>query len=206
MPWILGTITLCLSATLAFGEETLPGQVDFGTFSPPKGDGQFVEVNVPTELIVLARHFVEKEEPDVAQVLDGLKLVHVNVIGLDKDNRAEMTERAKKVRAQLAERGWQRIVTAQEKGKDVSVYLKMGDQSVIQGIVAVVIDGDQHAVFANVVGDIKPEQLTMLGDKFDIDPLKNLGIKDKMKDKDKDEAKDDDSDKAKEKDKAKSDQ
>jgi hypothetical protein len=27
----------------------------------------------------------------------------------------------------------------------------------------------------NIVGDIKPEQLALLGDKFHIDPLKKLG-------------------------------
>jgi hypothetical protein len=42
-------------------------------------------------------------------------------------------------------------------------------------LVAVVLDGKEHAVFANVVGDIRPEQLAMLGDKFHIDPLKRLG-------------------------------
>jgi hypothetical protein len=30
-------------------------------------------------------------------------------------------------------------------------------------------------VFVNVVGDIKPEQLAMLGEKFHIDPLKEIG-------------------------------
>jgi hypothetical protein len=175
----------------ALAEELMPGQVDFGAFSPPKGDGQFVEVNVPTSVITLATQFVGKDDPDVAKVLDGLKLVHVDVIGMDEDNRAEMHKRAQKIRAELAGKGWDRVVTAQEKGKDVSVYLKMGDKGAIQGVVAVVLDGDEHAVFANVVGDIKPEQLAMLGDEFHIDPLKHLGLNEKSKDKDKDKEKSD---------------
>jgi len=177
LPWIVGTITLCASATLVLGSELLPGQVDFGTFSPPKGDGQFIEVNVPTDLIALASHFVEKDEPDVAKVLDGLKLVHVNVIGLDDENRAELQKRAKKVRTDLTGSGWEQIVMVQQKDQDVSVFLKTTDKGAIQGLVAVVLDGNEHAVFANVVGEIRPEQLAMLGDKFDIDPLKKLHIK-----------------------------
>ena len=55
MPWMIGTVTLCAAATLALGAgEMLPGQVDFGAFSAPKGEGEFVEVNVPTGLIALA--------------------------------------------------------------------------------------------------------------------------------------------------------
>jgi hypothetical protein len=188
LPWIVATLTLCASATLVLGDELLPGQVDFGAFSPPKGDGQFVEVNVPADLIKLASHFVEKDEPDVAKVLDGLKLVHVNVIGLDDQNRADLEKRAKKIRTDLTGGGWKQIVTVQQKGQDVSIFLKTSGQGAIQGLVAVVLDGNEHAVFANIVGEIKPEQLAMIGDKFGIDPLKKLHLHaeksdDKSKDK-----------------------
>lgn len=176
LSWIIGTATLCATATLVLGaEEMLPGQVDFGAFSPPKGDGQYVEVNVPNSVITLASRLVEKEEPEVAKLLNGLKLVRVNVIGLNENNRVELQSRAQKVRADLDGKGWERIVTAQEKGQDVSVYLKIVDNAV-QGLVAVVLDGKEHAVFANVVGDIKPEQLAMLADQFHIDPLKDIGL------------------------------
>ncbi|MGO8696649.1 MAG: DUF4252 domain-containing protein [Limisphaerales bacterium] len=189
MPWMIGTATLWAVTTLVLGaEEMLPGQVDFGSFSPPKGGGQFVEVNVPNNVIILASRLVEKEQPDVAKLLNGLKQVTVNVIGLDDENRAELQKRAQSIRTDLAGKGWERIVTVQEKDQDVSVYLKMAD-SAIQGLVAVVLDGKQDAVFANVVGDIKPEQLAMLGEKFHIDPLKKIGLSaQKSEDKPKDKA------------------
>ena len=176
MPWMIGTVTLCAAATLALGaEETLPGQVDFGTFSAPKGEGEFVEVNVPTGLITLAARLVEREQPDVAKLLSSIKLVRVNVIGMDAENRDGLQKRAQKVREDLGGKGWDRIVTALEKDQDVSIYLKMTDKGAVQGLAAVVIQGKEHAVFANVVGDIKPEQLAMLGDKLHIDPLKQIG-------------------------------
>jgi hypothetical protein len=176
MPWMITTASLCASLTFAFAaDESLPGKVDFGTFSPPGGDGEFVEVNVPTGLISLAARLVEKDQPEIAKVLNGLKMVHVNVIGLNAENRDELQQRAQKVRKDLAGKGWERIVTAQQKDQDISVYLKMGDKGSVQGLAAVVLDGKEHAVFANVVGDIKPEQLAMLGEKFHIEPLKQLG-------------------------------
>jgi Domain of unknown function (DUF4252) len=177
MPCIVGTAILCAVATLpALADELLPGQVDFGSFSPPKGGGQFVEVNVPTGLINLAAQFVAKDQPDVAKLLNGLKLVKVNVIGLDDENRPELVKRAQSIRQQLSGNGWERVVTVQQKDQDISVYLKMDDKGAVQGLTAVVINGKDQAVFANVVGDIKPEQLAMLGDKFNIKPLKDLGI------------------------------
>ena len=152
----------------------LPGQVDFCTFSPPKSGGEFVEVNISPSLIWLASRLVEKDEPEVAQLLTGLKLLRVNVIGLSDDNRTEMQTRAQKVREDLSGKGWDRVVTAQQKNQDVSLYLKMNGESV-QGVAAVVFDNKEHAVFINVVGDIKPDQIAMLGEKLHIDPLKQLG-------------------------------
>ena len=177
MPCIVGTAILCAVATVpAFADEPLPGQVDFGSFSAPKAGGEFVEVNVPTALIHLASQIVAKDDADVSKLLNGLKLVKVTVIGLDDENRPELQARAQKVRKDLSGNGWERVVSVQEKDQDVSVYLKMDDKGSVQGLTAVVIDGKDEAVFANVVGEIKPEQLAMLGDKFNIKPLKHLGI------------------------------
>ena len=172
----IGSAILCVATSMDLrAAELLPGQVDFGAFAPPKGGGEFVEVNVPASLISLAARLVEKDEPEVAQLLAGLKLVRVHVIGLDEENRAELQKRAQRVRKELAGNGWERIVVAQQKDQDVSVYLKMAEKGAVQGLIAVVMDGKEHAVFVNIVGDIKPEQLALLGDKFHIDPLKKIG-------------------------------
>lgn len=155
-------------------DPVLPGQVDFGAFSPPGGAAEFVEVNLPTSLISLAARFVEKEEPDVAKLINGIKAVRVNVVGLTDENRSQMTDRVKSVRTELTSKGWEKLATVMKEGQDVGVYLKMDGQSVIQGLAVVVIDGNKHAVFVNIVGDIKPEQLTTLGERLHIEPLKNL--------------------------------
>jgi len=176
MPFAIGTASLCTALIAgARAAELPPGQVDFGAFSPPKGGGEFVEVNIPSSLISLGARLVEKDEPDVAQLLNGLKLVRVNVIGLDEDNRADMQKRAEKVRKELAGKHWERIVTARQKEQDISVYMKMTEKGAVQGLAAVVLDGEQHAVFVNIVGEIKPEQVAMLGDKLHLDPLKKIG-------------------------------
>jgi len=171
----IGAATLLAMNTALFAADLLPGQVDFGSFSPPAGGGEFIEVNLPTSLISLGARLVEKDEPDVAQLLKGIKLVRVNVLALDDDNRSDIQKRAQKVRKELTGKGWERIVVAQQKDQDVAVYIKMTDSGAVQGLTAVVMDGKEHAVFVNVVGDIKPEQLAMLGEKLHIDPLKHIG-------------------------------
>lgn len=178
MSCLLGTAILPLAmAVKAFGEASPPGQVDFGAFTPPASGGEFVEVNVTSSLISLATKFLEKDEPDVAKVLKGLQLVRVNVIGMSDENRSEIETRVQGIRKELESKGWERIVKVQEKAQDVGIYLKTHDKDTVQGLVVVVIDGNKEAVLVNVVGDIKPEQLSMLGEKLHIDPLKKIGEK-----------------------------
>jgi hypothetical protein len=170
---------LPLAASLCLGAESLPpGQVDFGAFTPPE-KGEFVEVNVPGSLISLASKFVQKEEPDVARLLNGIKLVRVNVIGLNDKNQPELQKRVESIRDSLTGKGWERIVTAQNQPQNVSVFLKMDADSAIQGLAVVVFEADKQAVFVNIVGDIKPEYLTTLGERLHIEPLKHLNIPEK---------------------------
>ena len=173
---------LAMGASLVFGltsaglcADLLPGQVDLGNFSPSGGGSDFVEVNLSGSLISLAARIVEKEEPDVARLLNTVQLVRVNVIGLNEDNRGDLKERIEKIRKELDKGKWERIVIAQKEDQDVGVYLKTRDKDTVQGVFVMVTEAQQQAVFVNVVGDIKPEQLALLGEKLHIDPLKKIG-------------------------------
>jgi hypothetical protein len=157
-------------------EPAADGVVDFGKISPPTSGGQFVEVNIRENLIAMAARLTESQEPEVAQLLRGLKAVRVNVVGLDDGNREEVLKRIEAIRGQLAGAGWERVVTAQQKDQDVSVFIKLKGSEAIEGVAVTVMEGNREAVLVNVVGNIKPEQLTMLGERFDIEPLKEIGI------------------------------
>jgi Domain of unknown function (DUF4252) len=150
------------------------GRVDFGPFTPP-GNGEFVEVNLSTELIAMAARLTSKEEPEVTDLLKGVEAVRVNVIGLDDRNRAETQARVRTIRGQLEAKGWERIVTAKDKDQDVVIYLKTRGQEAVSGLAVTVLDGERQVVLVNIIGDIRPEKLALLGEKLDIDPLRKLG-------------------------------
>ena len=177
-PLLPVTIAALLSAPLvpyAQSENLPPGQVDFGTFSPSASGGEFVEVNLSSNLISMAARFIEKQEPDIAKVVKGITLVHVNVIGVNEQNRPDLEKRIEKVRHDLEGKGWEKVVTVKEKDQEVGVYVKTANKDTVQGVTVMVMEENKEAVFVNVVGDIKPEQLAMLGDKLHIEPLKKLG-------------------------------
>ena len=180
MPLLAATTLLALALAARAGAESLqPGEVDFGEFSPPSSGGEFVEVNLGNQLISLAARLVPKEQREVANLLNSVQLVRVNVIGLDAGNRDELKNRAQKIQQQLKAEGWERIVTAKKKNQDVGISLKMRGTNSVAGLVVIAIDGDRQAVFINIVGDVKPEQLALVGEQLNIDPLKKFGPKPK---------------------------
>jgi hypothetical protein len=173
--------TIALAVLSAFANVTVcaenapAGYIDFGKFSPPASGGEFVEVHIKSNLISMAARLVEKSEPDVAELIRGLQLIRVNVIGLDDGNRAEIEKRVKKIRSELDANGWERIVTAQKKDEDVGVYLKTRGSDAVEGVVVTVIEGNREAVLINIVGDIKPDKIAVIGERMDIEPLKKVG-------------------------------
>jgi hypothetical protein len=168
-------VSLIASLCLAAQAERLPaGAVDFGAFTP-SADGEFVEVQIRSNLISMVAKLAEKQEPQVAEMLRNIQLVRVNVIGLDDKNRSEVQARIKEVRAKLDKDGWERIVTAQKKDEDVGVYVKTRGNEAVEGVVVSVLSGTREAVLVNVIGNLKPEQIAELGERFDIDPLKRAG-------------------------------
>lgn len=172
----LALATALAAISLALAADPMPGgEVDFGKIPPPAAGGQFVEVNLRENLLALAARLTEAQEPQVAQVLRGLRAVRVNVVGLDPGNREEVVQRIAAIRGQLAERGWERIVTTQQQDQDVAVFLKLRGAEAIEGIAVTLLEGNREAVLVNVVGDIRPEQLTLLGERFDLEPLKKIG-------------------------------
>lgn len=172
-PFAFAFITLGLCLPPAYAGS--PGLVDFGKFAPPGKGGEFVEVQVRSNLLSFAAQLVEKEQPDAAKLLRSVELVRVNVIGLTAENREEMQKRIQKIRLDLEGRGWERNVNVQGKdGEDVGVYTRTGGGETLAGVAITVMD-PQNVVLVNVVGDIRPEQIAALGESLNINPLKEIG-------------------------------
>ncbi len=173
--------TVCLAvfsaliATTVHAEQAAPGYVDFGKFSPAVSGGEFVEVQVKSNLTSMAARLAQKDQPEVAELIRGLQLIRVNVIGLDDQNRAEVEKRVKAIRSELDAQGWERVVVVQQKNQDVGIYAKLRGEEAVEGVVVTVLDANREAVLINIVGDLKPEKLAVVGESFNNEPPKKLG-------------------------------
>jgi hypothetical protein len=167
-------VTSMLLSTPLRADNPPPGMVNFGKFTKPT-NGELVEINLNSDTIAMAVQFAGKGQPDLAEAARGLHSIRVNVVGLDNQNREEVTARMKTLRSELDTLGWQQVVSVQEKKEDVGIYLKTRGREAVEGLVITVLDGRKEAVFINIVGDIKVEKLAALGDKLNLDALKKVG-------------------------------
>jgi beta-lactamase superfamily II metal-dependent hydrolase len=164
------SLSLCLAAER-------DAQVDFGPLTFPSSGGECVEVRINRNLIAMAARLAEHQEPEAAELLRGLQSVHVSVVSLDDSNREATLGRIASVRAQLDTGGWDRVATVKQGQEDVQVFLKTRGEEAIEGVVVTVIERGQEAILVNVVGDLRPEKIAVLGERFNIEPLRKLGRK-----------------------------
>lgn len=169
------TVALCVLGAAAQAQTQPVGYVDFGKLSE-NADGESIEVNIKGALLSFAAKVAEKSEPKASELLRNIKEVRVNVLKLTEKNREAIAERAKAIRAQLTTEKWEQIVAVQDKKEDVGVFVKMSEEA-IQGLVVTVLEGGKEAVFVNIVGDIRADQVAEVADRLNIEPLKKMGAK-----------------------------
>ncbi len=174
LPLALGVVLVGFQAAAA---PVADGDFDFGKFNPPASGGEFVEINIQGNLISMVARVAEKEEPEVAQALRGIKHIRVHVVGLDDQNREDIQTRFEQIRARLNEQGWEQTVNVKQQDQDVAVHLKTRGEEAIAGLVVTVLEKQNQAVLVNIEGDIKPEQLMTVAERFNISPLKEVGRK-----------------------------
>ena len=164
------SLSLCLAAE--------PGSpLDFGALTLPGSGGQCVEVRINRNLIAMASRLAERQEPEVAELLRGLESVHLSVVSLDDANREAALDRIASLRTGLDAHGWDRVVTVRQNQEDVQVFLKTRGEEAIEGVVVTVIERDREAILVNIVGDLRPEKIAVIGERLNLEPLKQIGRK-----------------------------
>ena len=168
LKFIPSLILVTLVTTAAFGQKSIesePGFVDVKQVEAWFGEEPSLEVNIHGALLKLVAEASRFEDPDLAAMLHKLKGISVrgfDSYGLDLD---AIRDRTSEMSSRLQADGWETIVKVRDEDEYVDMYLKT-QNDVIAGMVVMVIDEDDDAVFVNIIGEIDPEQIGRLGNKF----------------------------------------
>jgi len=181
------SIALIFIATLTFGQKNdytkYKGFVDFGNLEKFENSEEVVEVIIEEHLLRMISKMAGKNEPELRNVLDGIKLIKVHTFGVSEEHFPELAAIVKDVDKKLMKDGWDRIVKTRSKEEVVSVFILTTDEEKIDGLVVTTVEKGREAVFVNIVGDIDLETIGELSDKFDIPSISDIN-EHKRKDKD----------------------
>jgi len=150
-----------------------PGYVSFESLDAFSKEAK-IEVNLNHNMIKLISGFLKEEDPDLYDMMINLQLVRIQVFA--RTSRIEETFMAlsRQTAEVLDDKDWERIVRVSEDDEEIYVYVKPSeDYEWIQGVVVLAMEDDE-AVFVNIVGDIKPEDVSRIGTHFNVEELDSI--------------------------------
>jgi hypothetical protein len=156
-----------------------PGYFDFGDFKSISKTDEGTEVNIQEHLIKMVAKMSEEKDKQLAEMLNGIKLIKVNTFPVTNKNRNLITKKIESVQSALSRNNWDNIVRIKQKGENINVSLKTDKNRKITGLVVAGIADKEQAVFVNIVGNIDLETLGKLGDNFNIPSLHGFNKKGK---------------------------
>jgi len=142
-----------------------PGYVDFGELSSIFGEPT-VQIAVGESLLGLVGSLSASEDPEAAELFKRLNGVRVNVF--ETQQMADgAVDYVKDVSTQLSNLGWESVVTVNSADEQVRIFMKINEDKV-QGITVMAVE-ENEAVFVNVIGSLKADELGKVMDNFNID-------------------------------------
>ena len=169
---------LLLQPAIAQQEDILnhPGYVDFSELNEIAGSEPNVEVSLKEPLLRLITNILRNNEEEAAQFISTLLRVNVRVFDSSRIDTERMTETMSTVAQRLDANAWERVVRVREGSDHVDVYFRLSDDAeLIHGIAIMVTEPDE-TVLVNIVGDISPDDISAIGQRFDIDELAEIEV------------------------------
>ena len=148
-----------------------PGYVDFGDLAKFEKSTGVTEVILDEDLLSVLAEISNEEDPNVMEILKGLKLVKANVFEVKEENKTELEAKVKSIDSKLMSSNWKRIVRTRSDDEIANVYIKQNSKKQIIGLVVTSVDGDDEAAFVNIVGTIDIATIGKLGKQFNIPQL-----------------------------------
>jgi len=159
----------------AFGQSTdvtyEPGYVNFGDLTEFEKSTGVTEVILDEDLLSVLAEISTDEDPNVMEILNGLKLVRANVFEVNEKNKSELEAKVNNLDSELIGSSWKRIVKTRSDDEIANIYIKQNNNKQIVGLVVTSVGDDDEAAFVNIVGTIDLATIGKLGKQFNIPHL-----------------------------------
>jgi hypothetical protein len=157
--------------------KALPGYFDFSELASfAASGGKSTELDVKEPLLSIAMAAMQKDNPELAEMISKIKLVAVRSFPIAESDTEKIKSVVGDLHRKLERAKWDRVVRVVEDKEQVYVYLKSSG-SVIEGLTLMAIQYGDEATFVNIVGQIDPQMIQKISGKFSIPNLQGLDLK-----------------------------
>ena len=177
---LLTLALLLLSATAlaipAYAQERAdltgdPGYIDLALVESWFDEEAKIEINIKGTLLELVAEASRYEDPDLANLLTKLQAIQVRGFDVTAGQFGSVSDRMRSLARRLEDGGWETVVRVREEDEHVHMFTRIRDGAVAGMMVMVFDETDAESIFVNVVGEISPEEIGRIGQRFNIDPL-----------------------------------
>jgi hypothetical protein len=159
---------------------SLPGYFDFGDLHQYSDGDEVVEVDVAQPLLTLVGKMLMGEDPGLGELLASLDLVRVHVFSYDGRDEDTLRDKIDAMSAELDRKEWDNIVRVRGSEEHANIFVKMAtgesadaSDPTLTGLAILVLD-DEEAVFVNVVGEFGMDEISRIGDYYDIPHMRDF--------------------------------
>lgn len=168
IPVVLGLALLIPVAAHAGDRE--PGTIDLEWIKIPAGAQEVQDIDLGGVLVAMAADAQKEGNTELANALGMIHSVRVKAFSVDEDHADETARAVKKVLERLEKDGWTRLIYAKDDQETVTVSTKNTDDG-MKGLMVVVFDPTDEAVFVNVAGDLNLGTIFKLAQMFGMEDL-----------------------------------
>ena len=171
-PQLIAACALTVFANWAAAAENHPGYVDFADLRGLVDAEPVVEVTLREPLLRLVTEAIPEEDVEAAGFVSRLLNVRLHVYEDIVGDVTEVAATMNELSAGLEEDGWERVVRVRDDDDQVDIFLNFSeDDAEVYGIALMVVSEDGEVVLGNIVGNIRMEDISALGRRFDIEEL-----------------------------------
>ena len=170
---VVVTALALMSPTTSMAQvNTERGFVDITQVEAWFNDEPTIEVNIRGALLNLVAEATKYEDPELAEMLRKLRIIQIRGFEM-RGGTSELRTRSSELGKRLEGMGWETVVRVRDDDEHIQMYMLMSGESIDGMVVLAMDDSDDEAVFVNIVGEIKPDQIGRIGRKFNIGALDN---------------------------------
>ena len=135
-----------------------PGYVDGSAFAELAGeDDNVIEISISGSLLKVLSSAISAKNEELGDILSGIVSISAVVVELGDGNGDKAARLARSTAKELIGDGWDQLVRVQQKGDANVLVLAHHDDEEIDGLVVLVVEGDDQVVFANIAGTLDSE-------------------------------------------------